>query len=73
MEDALRALRGTLGGRATRKKLRMREGTVATFCCEPMFFKRCLSLQSIHPMRNPERFRHLTPYPHKSAVMAQVF
>ena len=66
--------RGTLGGWATRKLLRMRERTTATFCCQAFFLtKRCRSLESIQPMRSPVRFRHLSPHPHRSVVMAQVF
>ena len=43
------------------------------FVVKQGFAKLCRSLESIQPMRSPVRFRHLSPYPHKSAVMAKVF
>ena len=46
---------------------------VPPFVAKQCFSKRCRSLESIHTMRRPVRFRHLSPHPHKSVVMAQVF
>ena len=43
------------------------------FVVKQCFSKNCRSLESIHSMESPIRFRHLSPYPHKSVVMAQVF
>ena len=47
------SVRGTLGGRATRKMLRKQDGTNSTFRCQAMF---CMSIQ---PIRSQIRFRHL--------------
>ena len=50
-----------------------RRERIATFRCQTMFRKSDVDLESIQPMRNPVPFRQLSPYPHKSVVIAQVF
>ena len=43
------------------------------FVVKQCFANRCRSLESIHPMKSPVRFRNLLPHPHKSVVVAHMF
>ena len=66
-------VRGTQGAQAERKMLRMREDYICRLSLSSNILQNEVDhLESIQPMRSPVRFRHLSPYPHKSVVMAQV-